>query len=105
MNETAQRIKELLNQRGWSEYRLANECNLSQSTISNIFNRDTIPSIPTLDSICKALGISLAQFFSKDSDFYPLTHEEQTLIKEWAALTSSQKSTLFSLIENFKESN
>ncbi|MDD2979373.1 MAG: helix-turn-helix transcriptional regulator [Hespellia sp.] len=102
MNRTAQRIKKLLDERGWSEYRLVAESTLSSSTISNIFNRDTIPSIPTLEEICHALGITLAQFFTEDESFYPLTLEEQDLMKEWAQLTQQQKIAIFTIMRNFK---
>ena len=61
-----------MNERGWSEYRLAKESGLSQSTISNLFVRNTLPSIATLEIICKSFGITLAQFF-EDGNFVELT--------------------------------
>ena len=33
---TLQRLHQLLDERGWSEYRLAKNCGLSNSTIANI---------------------------------------------------------------------
>ena len=63
------RLRELMNSRGWSEYRLAKESKLSMSTISNIFHRGSIPSIPTLETLCNTFGISLGQFFSKGVSF------------------------------------
>ena len=57
--DAKQRIRELMAQRQWSEYRLAIASGLSQSTIANIFSRNTTPSITTLESICSAFGISL----------------------------------------------
>ena len=59
------RIRELMGERQWSEYRLALASGLSQSTISNIFKRNTVPSVATLEAICAAFGISLAQFFAE----------------------------------------
>lgn len=63
--DAKQRIKDLMEQRHWSEYRLAIESGLSQSTIANIFNRSTTPSITTLEAICNGFGITLAQFFAE----------------------------------------
>ena len=57
--DVIQRLRDMMTERQWSEYRLAKEAQLSQSTISNIFHRNTIPSIPTLQTICDAFGISL----------------------------------------------
>ena len=42
------RIKQLMEERGWTDYRLAKESGLSHSTISNMFKRNNAPSIPTL---------------------------------------------------------
>ena len=60
---TNERILQLLKERNWTEYRLAKESGLSQSTISNLFKRNTTPSIPTLEAICNGFGITLSQFF------------------------------------------
>ena len=56
--DTKARITELMIRHGWSEYRLAKESGLSQSTISNMFSRNTMPSISTLEVICDAFGIT-----------------------------------------------
>ena len=66
------RIRELMAERKWSEYRLAIASGLSQSTVANIFNRNTTPSIATLESICAGFGITLAQFFA-EGDMVELT--------------------------------
>lgn len=58
--DTLQRLHQLLDERGWSEYRLAKNCGLSNSTIANIYHRNTIPSISTLEAICTSFGISLS---------------------------------------------
>lgn len=59
------KLRALLNERGWTEYKLAKECGLSESTISNIYKRNSVPSFPTLEAICKGFGITLAQFFAE----------------------------------------
>ena len=69
------RIRELMAERKWSEYRLAIASGLSQSTVANIFNRNTTPSIATLESICAGFGITLAQFFA-EGNMVELTAEQ-----------------------------
>ena len=66
------RLRQLLDERGWTEYRLSKECGLAQSTIGNIYRRNTIPSLETIETICKGFGISVAQFFA-ENDFVELT--------------------------------
>lgn len=60
------RIRQLMVERGWTIYRLAQESGLSQTTISNIFKRNNQPSLPTVNAICDACGITLAQFFTEN---------------------------------------
>lgn len=59
------KLRQLTDERGWTEYRLAKECGLSESTIANIFRRNTTPSISTLEAICRGFGITLSQFFAE----------------------------------------
>lgn len=63
--DTNDRLKRLLKERGWTEYRLSKNSGLAETTIGNIFRRNTVPSIPTLEIICKSFGITLAQFFAE----------------------------------------
>lgn len=91
----------MMDERGWSEYRLAKESGVAQSTISNIFNRNYQPSISSLEIICKAFGITLAQFFA-DGNFVELTDEQHEFFRRWAALRPEQKQLLSELIEQFK---
>ena len=58
------RIKDMMVERGWTEYRLAKESGLSHSTVTNMFKRNNAPTLPTLEAVCAAFGITLAQFFA-----------------------------------------
>lgn len=99
--DTNERIRQLMNERGWTEYRLAKEAGLSQSTIANLFRRNTIPSVVTLEAICSAMGITLAQFFS-EGRMVELTGEQKDLFDRWVSLTKEQKSLLYDLMKNMK---
>ena len=66
--DVIKKIDDLMKERHWSDYKLAIESGLSSSTIANIHRRNTVPSISTLEAICSAFGITLAQFFS-DNNF------------------------------------
>lgn len=92
------RIKELMEARGWTDYRLAKESNLSHSTVTNMFNRNNAPTLPTLEAVCKAFGITLAQFFSECDEPNSLTPEQQELFSRWSSLTDEQKRLLLDLM-------
>lgn len=98
---TQERIRQLMEERGWSEYRLAKECGVSQSTISNIFNRNYQPSIASLENICGSFGITLSQFFA-DVNLVELTDEQYVFFQRWAALSPGQKELLCRIVEQFK---
>ena len=98
---TNERIVALMRERGWTEYRLAKESGLSQSTIANLFQRNTVPSISTLESICSGFGITLAQFFS-DGNFVELTDAQVEFFEKWKYLSPEQKELIFKIIDNMK---
>ena len=66
-----ERIRTLLEERGWSVYRLAQEAGVPQSTLANLFLRNNMPTVPTLERICQALGITMAEFFSQQPTLPP----------------------------------
>ena len=92
-----ERLRQLMNKRGWSEYRLAKECGLSESTLANIFRRNTVPSITTLEAICKGFGITLSQFFA-EGDMIEMTDELKELFDNWVSLTPEEKKASIELI-------
>lgn len=96
--DAQKRIKQLMEERGWTDYRLAKEANLSHSTIANIFNRNNAPTLPTLEAVCVAFGITLAQFFSVGEASGSLTEEQRALFAKWSTLTDEQKKILLDLM-------
>lgn len=96
--DVLERLRRLLDERGWTEYRLAKNSGLSESTIANIFKRNTIPSLPTLEAICKGLGITLSQFFA-DGEMVEVTPELKGLFDSWVNLTPEQKSLAVQLLK------
>ena len=100
--DVIKRIDMLMQERNWSDYKLSAESGLSSSTIANIHRRNTVPSISTLESICSAFGITLAQFFTEDSNTVQLNTEQQDLFNQWIALTENQKELIYQLIKEMK---
>lgn len=98
--DTHQRLRQLLDERGWTEYKLAKKCGLSESTLANIFRRNTTPSIATLEAICTGFGITLSQFFA-DNEMVELTPELKDLFDKWVNLTPEQKAAVYGMISAF----
>lgn len=100
--DVIKRITELTEARGWSHYKLASKSGLSMSTIANIYRRNTVPSLTTLETICNAFGITLSQFFAEDINAVPLTPEQKEFFDMWSNLTPSQKELIQNIIKEFK---
>ena len=87
-----------MSERGWTDYRLAKEANLSHSTVTNMFSRNNAPTPPTSEAVCKAFAITLAQFFSEGNGPAEFTEEQRTLFSKWSTLNDEQKKALLDLI-------
>ena len=92
-------IVEYRQARGWSEYQLAEESGLPQSTISSWYRKNMMPSLQSLEKICIAFGISLSQLFAQEGEAMELTGEQRLLLERWAALSPEQRRALMQLIE------
>ena len=101
MVDVSKRINELMQERGWTEYRLVKESNLPASTVANIFHRKSVPSIATLENICDAFGISLCQFFATDNMF-SLNEEQALLVQRWSTLNNEQKHVILDLLSKME---
>lgn len=96
--DVRERIKELMEQRGWTDYKLTKESGLAQGTITNMFLRNNYPSIPTLEAICKGLGITMGQFFS-EGEMVELTEDQKKLFDRWVFLSKEQKQLIYDMIK------
>ena len=93
-----ERIKMLMQERGWTPYRLAKESGLSDATVGNLFRRNTVPSMTTLEAICRGLGITLSQFFA-EGEMVELTPELKELFDDWVNLTVDQKQAAHQMLK------
>ena len=95
------KLQQMLAHYEWTTYKLAKESGLAESTLSKILTQKAIPSIPTLEAICKAFGITLSQFFAED-EMVELNKEQQELFEKWITLTPRQKSAVYHIIDTFQ---
>ena len=84
--------------RGWSEYQLAEKSGLPQSTISSWYRKNMMPTVASLEKICSAFGITLSQLFAQD-DAVSLTASQRRLLEAWAKLNKEQQDAVFTLID------
>lgn len=88
--------------RGWTEYTLAKNSELSQSTISSWYRKDLEPSLASLERICNGFGITLSQFFSSEEYISGLSSEQINLLETWEKLSPEQRCALLALLKSFQ---
>lgn len=98
--DVLKRIYELRIERGWSEWKLAQEAGLKQSSISEWYSKNQLPKLLSLKKICDACGITLAQFFCDERDAVVLTKDQRELLENWCALSPNQKQAVLTLLKN-----
>ena len=62
--DTYGRLNELLAKRHMTLYQAAKLSNMSHSTLANAKSRGGQLSVDTIERLCNALGITLAEFFT-----------------------------------------
>jgi len=95
------RILSYLEQRQWSIYRLAKECDMSSKTLYNMFTRKSDPELATLEVICGALGISLSQFFA-ENEIIEVTPGLKERIALWNELSPKQQEIIEATMNEFR---
>ena len=87
---------------GTSISKIAKEAGLSPNTVSNIYRRGNTPSMVTLEALCKAFGMTMAQFFA-EGDVIEITPELRELFDKWTALTPEQKAAIWQIIKTYEK--
>ena len=94
------KIRLLQGERNWTDYKLAQEADISQATLAAIFQRGTPPKVDTLQCICNAFGVTLAQFFLEDEKIEVLSAPEKQMLAAFRKLSPKQQQALISLFDD-----
>lgn len=101
MDETYvnERIKQICAEKGWTNYRLAKESGIPNSTVHNILHNVTAPSVVSLIKICDGFGITMAQFFADDGEKVDLTSEQREVLQLYNRLSAREKEIAIAYME------
>lgn len=105
MVDILNRINEQRLLRNWTEYELAQRSTLPQSTISSWYRKNMLPSLASLEKICHAFDITMAQFLAEDANLTEITSEQETLLKKWELLSPRQKTSFLDLMDSITPNN
>ena len=101
--EVHSKIEQLMKERKWTRYRLARESGLSSSTVSNLFYRNNVPTLSTLEAVADAFGITLSQFFCEEGEAVDLSDEQKQLLHQWSLLTKKQRKLMLALMKSYRD--
>ena len=92
------RLQRLMDERGWTIYRVAKEAGIPWSTVRNMFKRDTEPSIATLEAICRGMGMTLPQFFDEENEM-GLSEDQRKLMNQYSRLDDHSRRLVSELVD------
>ena len=99
----ALRIIELCEKHKISRYRLSQLTGMSQTALGKIVSKESIPTIPTIEKICDAFGITLAQFFTKDGIRPDLSAGQLELVETWEYLDDKEREILLTFVRSLQK--
>ena len=81
--------------RNWTEYQLA-----QKSTISTWYRKKMLPTLSSLDKICRAFDMTMAQFLSENDGLTEITPDQRELLDKWELLSPIQKKAFLDLMDS-----
>lgn len=97
------KLNKLRLERNLSVYRLAELTGINQSTLANTFSRGTIPSIQTLESLCKAMGVTMSQFFAENDTQITLSKNQKQLLDSYNKLTPELQDCITEMVSSLQK--
>ena len=110
MSQITDRIDKLCMDRGWSQYRLAAESGLSQSTIASWYNKEKniSPSDASLRKIAKAFGMNLSTLYAYGENgsggIIEVTNEQMEILRVMEKYDSTEQKAVLTMLSAIKKS-
>ena len=98
------RIKELRKSRHFSTLEMSIKAQISQSYLYELENNNKAPSLDTLEKICAALHVGLADFFDENIPELPPIEDEDPFTRRYYQLSPAHRKILDKLIDYMLES-
>lgn len=97
--DVKKRLQALVDAKGWTLYRLSKESGVAWSTVRNMFQRDTMPTTPTLQALCNSLEIGIDELFY-DEERASLSDEHRNLLTQWDRLSKENQELVMALMNS-----
>ncbi len=97
------RIEELCSKGGITRYQLSSQTGISQSALSDIVKKKNVPTLVTIERICAAFGITIAQFFTQGESIPDLSDEQNELLLLWDDLKLEEKEIVKTFMKSIRK--
>lgn len=98
----ADNITALCEKRGVSKYRLSQLSGISQSSLGRIIAKESLPSLITLEKICKALDVTLSQFFREENP-KDMTESQIEVLEIWNHLSANEQEVVIAMLRGLQK--
>ena len=95
--DIGQRFKQIRESKGLTKYRLTQMTGISGHHIKGIEEGTRQPTIDTLQRLLEAMGCTMVEFFSDDTERAYLSKKERELIEAFRALDKEKADALWGL--------
>jgi transcriptional regulator with XRE-family HTH domain len=101
----ALRVAELCKKHNMSVYRLSQRSGITQTALSHIISGKSVPTIPTVNNICGAFGVTLAQFFAGEGEKPDLSADQMEILDIWDTLDDTQRNIVIRFLRGLRNEN
>ena len=95
-------LDRLIENQGLSKNEFSKKVGIAPSTISSWYRKNLVPTVPSLEKICDAFGITLSQLFAGDDTPITLTAKQKEILQRWDRLNEEQQEVIFQLIDKMR---
>jgi len=96
--DVKQRIEELRKERNMTIYELTMKSDLSENTIYHWYSQQASPSLKALNSVCRAMDITIEEFFNPESK-NTISVAEKDLLELFSKCTKDEQKALITLLK------
>lgn len=100
MVDVARKIDNLRYKKGWSFYKLSLATGITKQAFANWIAGKSVPSLPALEAVCDAFGITLANLFAEEG-MVEVTPELKPILDNWTLLSKTEQESIKLIIENY----
>ena len=111
MDKLVERIAELCEAKGWTQYRLSVESGISQSTIATWFRdgdgKEILPGVHSLQKLANALGVTVPELFREsemaEGETISVTLTQARVLRAMEKFSNGEQVLILGMLEGMEK--